>query len=191
MAEALYDGEQHRRLMKGVYSARRLQRDWEVDLRIVSAGHGVVDGRQLIETYNRTFAGMDVVSADELARELGIAQSIQAAFGTRHDLALVLLGSTYLRAAELDRMTGFPAPTFIFGGSIAARRFRHLEAALMVPAGKDEARRFSCGLVGLKGELAGRVLISLARDPGLLSRLPEAPFEQLLADDQLQMALAA
>src|SRR5262249_26789381 len=56
-------------------------------------------------------------------------------------------------------------------GARAAARLPRTRAVRVVSLTNAEARRFSCGLVGLKGELGARLLGRIAAEPGTLDRL--------------------
>ncbi len=67
-AEALYRGQHHLRLMRGVGQAREAGID--VQLWIVSAGYGVVAGHKRLRPYERTFQGMSATDRRSSARAL-------------------------------------------------------------------------------------------------------------------------
>jgi cytoplasmic iron level regulating protein YaaA (DUF328/UPF0246 family) len=66
-AEDLYTGLQHQRLMRGIRAARE-ETSIEVDLRILSAGYGLVSADQKLAPYEATFTP-SVSSPDQLALE--------------------------------------------------------------------------------------------------------------------------
>jgi hypothetical protein len=49
----------------------------------------------------------------------------------------------------------------------------------VVPISNPEAKRFSCGLVGLKGELAARTLAGIKDDPSVVSRILDPTLDVL------------
>ena len=107
-----------------------------------------------------------------------------------YSLALLLLGDDYMRAAAVGPQTSLGGPTIAFGGSQLARRLDGVPSLKVVAAGKDQARRFSCGLVGLKGELGGRLLERLAAEPDLIGQVAEPGFDLLeLLDTAPQQSL--
>jgi hypothetical protein len=178
-AERLYRGEQHRRLMRGVESFRAASPGWDLDLRIVSAGHGVVGGREPLGFYDESFAGVPAMEIERRAAARGIPATIAARLAKPYALGLLLLGDDYMRAASLRPETELGGPTLAFGGGALANRFAGSSSLEVVPAGKREARRFSCGLVGLKGELAGRLLGLLATRPDLVGQVTAPDFDVL------------
>ena len=163
-AEELYTGLQHQRLMRGVGAARRAT-DIEVDLRILSAGYGLVAAHQRLAPYEATFNGMRRKEIDEWAQTLGIPAAIRAALAEPCDLCIVLLGSDYLRACALDEHIRLGGPTVFLCGKHAAHRLPRIPNLHPVVLSNAEATTFSCGLAGLKGEVAARVLESLANNP--------------------------
>lgn len=169
-AEDLYVGEQHTRLMRGVRALRDGRNDIDVDLRILSARHGVVRGSRRLRTYDASFSGLGGPAIDRAAEDLRVRGALRTLLRQERDLILFLLGEDYMRAAGIGPTTKLGGPTVAFGGRWLSR----LEEGLplrVVPAGRREARRFSCGVVGLKGELAGRLLDLIAREPHRLDDL--------------------
>src|SRR4051812_49763525 len=89
-AEELYGGQHHVRLMRGVGVAR--DQGLEVDLSIVSAGHGIVSGSERLMPYEQTFQGRSGGDRRELARTLAIPRGVRRVLSRPADLHLVLLG---------------------------------------------------------------------------------------------------
>ena len=173
-AEELYTGLQHERLMRGVRAARTAG-GIEVDLRILSAGYGLVAADQKLAPYEATFIGMRRRDADIWARTLDIPAAIRAALSEPCDLCLVLLGNDYLRGCALNEQIKLGGPTLFLCGKGAAQRLPRTPGLYPVILSTAEAKAFSCGLVGLKGEVAARVLENLAQAPGLLGAYVRAP----------------
>ena len=177
-AEDLYQGEQHKRLMRGVRALREARWGVDVDLRIVSAAHGVVRGSKRLRAYDASFSGLGGPAIDEVAENLSIRASVGRLLCHGYDLILLLLGEDYMRAAGIGSETRFGSPTIAFAG----RRLKQQEESLplrVVPAGREEARRFSCGVVGLKGEMAGRLLELIARRPEVFDDLVDLDLDLL------------
>ncbi len=165
-AENLYSGLQHVRLMRGIQAARNATLD--LDVKIVSAGYGVVDSDRKLAPYEATFIGMGKGALHKWAHQLGIPKDVRKALAAPYDLALVLLGDDYLTACELDEKIKLGGPTVVLCGKASAAhlpKLPHLHPVLLTNA---DAKRFSCGLVGLKGEIAARLLEQLAADNGRL-----------------------
>ena len=179
-AEDLYTGMQHLRLMRGVTAARG-RPDLIVDLQIVSAGYGLVAGSRLLAPYEATFIGMKRAEARAWASQLNLAADVRALLGQPYDLGLVLLGDDYLEALAIDETVKLGGPTLLFCGKASAARLPALQGLRPIVLANQDATRFSCGMVGIKGELASRVLERLTRDPGQLAAFA-APSGDLLDD---------
>jgi hypothetical protein len=177
-AERLYRGQQHVRLMRGVHAAREAG-TLDVDLRIVSAGYGVVAASDQLAPYECTFQGMPRARRRVWARQLGVPDAARRALSARSDLALVLLGDEYLDACGFDETLELGGPTLVFCGSRTALRLPVLPQLKPVHLATAHTRMFHCGLVGLKGEVGGRLLARAAEDPGSLGRVDH---ESLLGD---------
>ena len=170
-AERMYLGEQHRRLMRGVDRFRRTIGDPQIDLRIVSAGHGLIRGHSPTTPYDESFSGLGRHAIAARAESLGIPEAVADALEHPYVLALLLLGDDYMNAAAIDGKSAMGGPTIAFGGTGLAARLGSHPNVSVVPARKAEASRFHCGLVGLKGELAGRLLGLLAESQELVSTI--------------------
>jgi hypothetical protein len=154
-AERLYTGDQHRRLMRGVTAAR----DQGADVRvwIISARHGLIPGTQWIEPYDETFAGMPRDQRETRHQELRLDEAVGDLLTAPFGLALVCLGRDYSGAIGFRRWWyESPVLRFVATPEPGGRCPRYREIA----AGAAEAKRYGCGLVGIKGEMAGRVLES-------------------------------
>lgn len=185
-AERLYIGAQHRRLMAGVHYFRATCSKYELDLKILSAGYGVLAASRRLRPYEKSFVGLSAPQLERQARALQIPTRCRSLLAEPHSLILLLLGASYLRAASLDPSTTLGGPTIAFGGTQLSRRLDGTPLLKVVAAGPEEARRFSCGLVGLKGELAARLLRSVAQRPELVSGLANPGFDvlELLSDNR-------
>ena len=153
-AEYMYRGEQHLRLMRGVHAAR--QAGIEVNLRIVSAGYGLVSADTPLKPYDATFDDLPAKEARKWADQLGLSTQLQNALAEPADCALILLGGTYLKVCGLDKVRTAPRSTWALCGTGAVRRFP--EAIEPIPLTEADTRWFNAGLVGLKGEVAARIL---------------------------------
>ena len=169
-AGEMYTGEQHLRLMRGI-EALRSKKSLQVDLHILSAGYGLIPEEQVIAPYEVTFATMKAKEIDAWSKVLNIPEDFRKLVVKPYDLGLILLGDNYLRASQLDKAVKFGGPTILFCGTGMAKKLPELPNVRVVPISNPEAKRFSCGLVGLKGELAKRLLMAVAEDPALAGRL--------------------
>lgn len=159
-AEELYCGQQHVRLMRGV---RRLREaDVDVDVHIVSAGHGVVPGEMPLAPYDKTFSGMRAHERRDMAEELGIPAAVEAALGAGTDLGVVTLGEEYLDACQITERLTPGAPTLLLCSASASIRLGTTPNVRVIALRAQHTRAFKCGYVGLKGEVGGRLLAALA-----------------------------
>jgi hypothetical protein len=160
-AEELYSGQQHVRLMRGVQATKD---KLNIDLHIVSAGYGLVPGDRKIAPYECTFTGRGKKDLANWASGLNIPKDFRKLISKPYDLALLLLGDDYLSACQLDDTVKLGGPTIGFCGNSARKRLPDIPSLRYVTVSNPEAKRFSCGLVSLKGELASRILESIATD---------------------------
>jgi hypothetical protein len=164
-AESLYRGEQHVRLMRGVRAYRHAKSPaGPLSLRILSAGHGLLPASRAISAYDHTFQGQPRDAIRARAEELQVPRQLRRLLARPYRLALLLLGDDYLEACRLNEDVNLGGPTLALCGRAAALRFLPLRRLRAIPLGNAEARRFSCGLVALKGELGGRILEAIAED---------------------------
>ena len=157
-AEEIYTGLQHLRLMKGVDHFRKAFGDDSLNLWILSAGYGVIPGSRQIVPYECTFQGMKRKDLLQWSNHLEAPQDIRKVLSSPYDLGFVLLGDSYLKACQLNGDLQLGGPTLFFCGSQAAARFPGISRSRTIVLTNKEAKRFSCGLVGLKGEVAARLL---------------------------------
>jgi hypothetical protein len=179
-AERLYCGQHHVRLMRGVDYLRAAGAT--VHVWIVSAGHGLVHGTELLAPYEKTFQGRRTIERNAMASQLGIPGAVRAVFASTADLAVVLLGEDYLRACQLDAPIEQGAPTLVFASASATLAMGGIPGLHVVALGVEHTRHFAAGLVALKGEVGGRLLAALA--DGTMSidnALAENPLPRLAA----------
>lgn len=170
-ARELYTGQQHVRLMRGVGASARSGSDISVDLYIASAGYGLVEGSRQLAPYEATFQGMKRADLRKLAQRLDLPQQVHTRISQPFDLIVILLGDDYLDACQITADTAFGGPALILCGREAATKLPSSDTVRIVTLANADAKRFSCGLVGLKGELASILLQDLADDPSLLKHL--------------------
>lgn len=169
-ADELYTGQQHVRLMRGIKALRESpagkgkKPKIGVDLHILSAGYGLVPADRKLAPYEVTFQGMKVKELRAWADQLNVPEDVSKLLATKYDLALLLLGDSYLKAANLNGSLKAGGTVLAFCGTQGEKALKKTGAVRTVVLGNREAKRFSCGLVGLKGELAGRFLRSLTTD---------------------------
>ena len=163
-AEDLYTGLQHVRLMEGVRRVREERGIGSVDLWILSAGYGLIPADREIVPYECTFQGMKAREIGVWAQHLHVPEDTRQFFMKPADLVLVLLSDAYLRALALDEDVTFAAPTLFFTGKASQKRVKGQGTLRTVLLTNREAKCFSCGLVGLKGEVARRILHHLIEE---------------------------
>lgn len=155
----LYCGLQHQRLIRGVLKVESSRSsEVSVDTWIVSAGYGLIPGFRKVAPYEATFIGMSSKQRSAWGLRLHLPYDIGNLLAKRADLIFVLLGDDYLEACEIDNNLSLGGPCFFFCGSRAAKRLPDLPNLHKIELGNQQAKQFSCGLVGLKGELASRFL---------------------------------
>lgn len=179
----LYTGEQHVRLMRGVQEYR--ENGGKCQVMILSAGYGLIPEDRLIAPYECTFSTMKAKELREWAQQLKAHEGIRTVVAAAYDIGLILLGDNYLKACMLDAGVKLGGQTLLFAGTGPAKKLPRIANLRVVTLSNLEAKRVSCGLVGLKGELAGRLLRRLSTEPDLLQRLKDPATDVLgLLDDQ-------
>jgi Queuine tRNA-ribosyltransferase/Family of unknown function (DUF6884) len=165
-AEELYTGQQHVRLMRGIARIREQPHasTTKLDLYILSAGYGLVSGEQKLAPYEATFQGMGKAELRKWADTLGVPGAFRNTVAGLYDFAIVLLGDDYLDACALDTSVKLGGPTLLFCGKNTLKRLPKLDNLHAVALSNAEAKRFSCGLVALKGELGSRILTRLVAE---------------------------
>ena len=156
-AEDLYTGQQHIRLMRGVQLLRQNLGPEKVDLWILSAGYGIIPGSRSIVPYECTFQGMKSSDIKLWGAHLHTPEDARLFFSQSADLTLVFLGDSYLQALQLDEQVVFGAPTLFLTSTGSDKLVQGQGNWRTLPLTSKDASRFSCGLVGLKGELAHRL----------------------------------
>jgi hypothetical protein len=159
-ATEMYTGQQHQRLRRGLHAVK--QEGHETDLRILSAGYGLISGDEEIAPYECTFSSMSKPGIRDWASQLNVPEDFREALGQSFDLGIVLLGNDYLEACNLGNDLLVGGPTLFFCSSSFAGQVGEIDRVRAIPLGNEEASRFSCGLVALKGELGARVLEIIA-----------------------------
>jgi hypothetical protein len=201
IAEELYAGQQHRRLMRGVGAYRAAgEPSGPLKLQILSAGHGVVAADRALSRYDATFAGMPRAQLRRRAARLGVPKAVANLLAQPRRLAVLLLGEDYLHAAQLAPSVELGAPTLVFTSPRAEAQLPALPLLHPIALDNRDARRLSCGLVALKGELGTRLLLRLVENPGwqvpvdrgqLLSWLEAIPEDGVVRSLQHDFAHAA
>jgi hypothetical protein len=165
-AESLYAGQQHMRLMRGVENYRDAgQPAGELRFSILSAFYGLLSSGRRVSSYDHSFSGLPTEAIRRQGREKNVPGDIRKLLRKPFDLGLLLLGDPYLRACDLDADVKLGGPLISFCSPAVARRMPEIAGLRTITLANAEARRFSCGLVALKGELGGRLLSRFAAEP--------------------------
>jgi hypothetical protein len=179
-AESLYTGQQHVRLMRGIDRYRRAGKPaGDLSFRILSAFYGLLGPRKLISSYEQSFSGLPNADIRRQGGEKNVPQDIRKLLRKPFDLGVLMLGDPYLRACDLDSEVELGGPTIAFCSPKVARRLPDLDGLRLVELTNHEARRFSCGLMALKGELGGRLLTVLSETPEDLDTLRDPDVDLL------------
>src|SRR5216110_466339 len=115
-AVELYRGGQHLQLMQGVEQLRRVFGEEVVDVKIVSAGFGLVDEKQLLPPYNATFSDLSATQITPIAKKICIPQSINRLMEADYICAFFLLGENYLLSLSLPFSTIPSFPCLFLSG---------------------------------------------------------------------------
>jgi hypothetical protein len=192
-AGEIYSGEQHIRLMRGVFAMRSALDAGPppIELHVLSAGYGLIPEDRVVAPYEITFATMKSKELRDWADSLQVPEDFRKTVAKPYDFGLILLGDNYLTACALDSSVKFGGPTLLFCGTGMAKKLTTLANVRVVPVSNPEAKRFSCGLIGLKGELAARVLKGVAKDPAVVKQLMDSSFDVLTWLDQQSSEKAA
>ena len=174
-AGEMYKGLQHRRVMEGVNILRSCLGKESVDVKIISAGYGIISEEEMIVPYSVTFNDMKSDEISSWADFLKIHENFQQVI-IGYDLIFVLLGDKYLRALKLPVETQ-ANKTLIFltaKSSIKHIKLSNFKSHLWTLDNAD-ASRFSCALVGLKGHLLRLIAIEIKLDNNFLLNLYNHP----------------
>jgi len=163
-ASKIYTGPQHLLLMEGLKELREKYGDGIIDLYIVSAGYGLLSENDLIVPYEVTFSTMNSKEINNWGRKLNIKEDLQRLIAN-YDLAIFILGDKYLKAVGLP-LEEIPKDTklIFITSKTASKNIPTAEHYFTLEYGKNEARSFSYGLVGLKGYLMKLLCYEIANN---------------------------
>lgn len=155
----MYSGNQHTRLMRGLNAiGPRDKVQLDIDLRILSAGYGLIPSSRTIAPYECTFDGMKANELKSWADMLRVPAVFREAVAAKYDLSVLLLGEYYLKACRLDPGVRFGGPAVAFCGSTIAAKVPRVANLRVIGLVEQHTRDFACGNVGLKGELGARLI---------------------------------
>jgi hypothetical protein len=149
--------------MQGVEKFREHYGVASVDLWILSAGYGIIPSDQKIVPYDSTFRGM---SADEIvawSKYLQIPQGAREIFCKKLDLLIILLGRDYMKSLALGEDVVFHSPTLFFVSQTSKKYVTGIGRRRDIIVSRSDPQHFACGMIGLKGEIAKRLLQYISR----------------------------
>lgn len=152
-ASQLYRGRQHLQLMKGVELLRHTFGHAVVDVKIISAGFGLVSEEQPLPPYNATFADLSSSKILTISQRLRIPQKINQLMNDSYDCAFFLLGDSYLLSIGLPFSQKPNFPCLFLAGPSSHKRVPRRVPYYFVRVGQDDSVAFSYNLVGLKGQI--------------------------------------
>jgi hypothetical protein len=165
-AESLYAGQQHVRLMRGIGDYRYAgQPAGKLRFCILSAFYGLVPSSRRIASYDHSFSGLPTAAIRRQGNEKNVPEDIRKLLRKPFAFGVLLLGDPYLRACDLDVDIELGGPLLVFCSPAVAKRMPQIAGLRTVALANAEARRYSCGLIALKGELGGRLLSRVAAEP--------------------------
>jgi Queuine tRNA-ribosyltransferase len=167
-ASQLYRGRQHLQLMKGVELLRQTFGHTVVDVKIISAGFGLVSEDQPLPPYNATFADLSASKILTISQRLRIPQKINQLMSDSYDCAFFLLGDRYLLSIGLPFSQKPNFPCLFLAGPSSHKRVPRRVPYYFVRVGQDDSVSFSYNLVGLKGQLFKLFVDQIVGSPYLM-----------------------
>ncbi len=158
-ASVMYTGKQHEYLMLGVDTLRQAYGDNFLDLRILSAGYGLIEEDRVICPYDVTFSKMGKPQRRAWGRRLGVHSDVRAAIED-FDVVIFLLGSDYLDAVD-PPIAAREGQRLVFLAKRSESSRLAGAGVVTVPAGQSETR-YGAGYLALKGKMFQRFAEALA-----------------------------
>jgi len=170
-AYQMYTGLQHLRVMEAINTLRSSLGRKAVDLKILSAGYGLISEDKIIVPYSVTFNSM---KHDELriwGNFLKVHEEFQKAI-IGYDLIFILLGDKYLHSLSLP-VESQPTQTFISLASHKSLKYINIVNSKfsIFTFSNYDASRFGCALVGLKGQVLKIIASEIRQKPNLLASI--------------------
>ncbi len=183
-AEQLYTGQQHVRLMEAVNRFRKSSNDFaeriDIDLFILSAGYGLIQGDQKILPYEVTFNSFNTSELLEWANALNIPADFRSVLNREYDLAVVILGEKYWQACDFSQEVNTQDTVLAFCNKPVEKKIKDWDNFISISMANKDGKRFKCNLIGLKGELTARLLRGLSEGKITLDQIRKTP--EKLAD---------
>jgi hypothetical protein len=173
-AGQLYRGRQHLQLMQGVELLRQMFGHSVIDVKIISAGFGLVGEEQPLPPYEATFADLSPSKILTISQRLRIPQKVNHLMNAPYDCAFFLLGDSYLLSIGLPFSQKPNFPCLFLAGPSSHKRVPRRVPYYFVRVGQDDSVAFSYNLVGLKGQLfklfAEQIVAPLHQTPSTMPR---------------------
>ena len=174
-ASEMYTGQQHVRLMRGLELIRSVcPKNMQTDLKILSAGYGLLDEDAPIIPYEATFNGMKAKTLREWADFLKIPESILSTI-QGYDLTIFLLGQGYLKAINFPKTISVKGNLVFLTGKGSKSSLPTGPNIIPIYLGNKEAKRMGAGLVALKGRAMEILGEKVADDPAFLKSVVRSP----------------
>jgi len=163
-AVQLYTGPQHLGMMNGVQVLRQHSGARACEVKIISAGYGLVTENQPLVPYEVTFSGLRPREILKRALELEIPTRLQSATA-EFPLVVFLLGKDYLYSAQ-PLLRPKSGQRFLFFTSPDMAHIVEAARTTVVHAGKPEAQKYGASTLSLKGRMFQLLAQGLAHHPG-------------------------
>lgn len=176
-AAEMYTGMQHLRLMEGVQLLRaQLPKSVATfDLKIVSAGYGLIDEDRMIVPYEVTYNTMKNPELDDWAQKQKIHDDLVKILPD-YDFVFFLLGDKYLRACRLPFEVEKRQQYFFFTSGTTLKYFpKNDNQYWRLELSNADAKSFGYGLVGLKGFLFKKLAELFVKNHQLLKDALKSP----------------
>lgn len=186
-AAEMYTGMQHLRLMEGLQLLReKFPKSTTFDLKIVSAGYGLIDEDRMIVPYEVTYNTMKNPELDAWALQQGIHDDLVKILPD-YDFVFFLLGDKYLRACKLPFDVQKRQKYFFFTSGTTLKYFPKDNGKYWrLELSNADAKSFGYGLVGLKGFLFKKLAELFVNDPQLLKDALKSPNDLCIALDDFR-----
>jgi hypothetical protein len=174
-AGEMYTGQQHIRLMRGLkLMAEASKGEIFIDLRILSAGYGLLDDIAPIVPYEVTFNGMKAKELRNWADFLKIPEKVFSAIED-YDLSIFLLGKEYLKAIKFPKTLDTKSTLVFLTGKGSETLLPSGPNIKTIFLGNADARRMGAGLVALKGRAMEILGEKAAETPVFFKKIIKSP----------------
>jgi hypothetical protein len=173
-ARDMYTGQQHVRLLRGLDALRKACPQIRVDLKIISAGYGLIDENVPIVPYEMTFNTLKAKALREWADFLKLPYWVLSVMAV-YDLTIFLLGEKYLRAVNLPPKLEIPGACIFLTGKGSRPYLPSGPDVQTIFLANQDAKRLGAGLVALKGRVVEILGEHVNHDPGFIERMFDSP----------------